>query len=229
MVAILAGATAVGVAVFFGSRLVAQQPQQPPQYQQPPAAAPMRTRIALVNLPHVIKSYTKYQAFEHEWQEQYKDFDKKFEGKRSLMGQYQTELQKPNLDQPTREKYEGYVRQLQREMQDMGEEAKKQLGKKRDEQAVIIYKEIEEAVQAFARSNDIELVLHFNDAIVPADLYSPMNVQRKLQIGACMPMYHHPQMDITAQVISMLNQHYASMSNQGQVQPAAATAPQPNR
>src|SRR5262249_3804508 len=112
-------------------------------------------------------------------------------------------------------------------MQDMGEEAKKLLSKKRDEQAVIIYKEIEEAVQHYARANDFELVLHFNDAIVPADMYSPMNVQRKLQIGACMPMYHHPQMDITAAVISMLNQDYAATSNQpGQVQPASATAPQ---
>jgi Skp family chaperone for outer membrane proteins len=214
----------VGVAAFVGSHLVAQQPQQQP------TAAPLRTRIALVNLPHVIKSYSKYQAFEHEWQEQYKLFDKNYESKRSLLVQYQQELQKPGLDQPTREKYEGYVRQLQREMQDMGEDAKKQLSKKRDEQAVIIYKEIEEAVQHYARANDFELVLHFNDAIVPADMYSPMNVQRKLQIGACMPMYHHPQMDITASVISMLNQHYAATSNAGQVQPASATAPpQPGR
>jgi len=220
-VALLAGATAVGVAVFFGSRLVAQQP----------ATTPLRTRIAVINLPHVIKSYTKYQAFEHEWQETYKLFDKNYEGKRNLLTQYQNEMQK-QTDPATREKWEAAIRQLQREMQDMGEDAKKQLSKKRDDQAVIIYKEIEEAVQVYARSQDMDLVLHYNDAIVPQDLYSPPNIQRKLQIGALFPMYHNPQMDITTPVITMLNQRYAAMSNQPQqVQPASATAPpqQPQR
>jgi Skp family chaperone for outer membrane proteins len=217
----------VGVAAFVGGRLPAQQPQQ---YQQPaaaPAASPLRTKIGLLNLSHVIKSYTKYQAFEREWQETLKGYDKTIEGKRSTMVAYQKELEK-QLDQATRDKYEGYVRQLQREMQDVSEDAKKQLSKKRDEQAIIIYKEIEHAVQVYARAQDIDLVLHFNDAIVPQDLYSPVNIQRKLQIGACMPMYSNPQMDITQAIITMLNSQYASSANAGQqVQPAAATAPAP--
>jgi Skp family chaperone for outer membrane proteins len=211
---------AVGVAAFFGGRLPAQQPQQQP------TAAPLRTRIGLLNLSHVIKSYAKYQAFEREWQEALKGYDKTIENKRNLMTGWQKQLEK-EVDPAKRDQYEGYVRQLQREMQDVGEDAKKQLGKKRDEQAVIIYKEIEQAVQVYARAQDLELVLHFNDAIVPQDLHSPMNVQRKLQIGACMPMYSHPQMDITQAVITMLNDQYARVANTGQVQPASATAPAP--
>ena len=50
--------------------------------------------------------------------------------------------------------------------------------------------------------------MHFNDAIDAADIYNPMNVQRKLQIGATFPMYAAPGMDITNQVIEMLNTHY---------------------
>src|SRR5262249_29102370 len=183
------------------------------QQGQPPAAQPPKTRIALVNLPHVIKSYQKYQTFEREWQETYKTFDKQYESKRVLLQQWQAEAQK-TPEGPNRRKPEAQGRLLQREMQDMGEDAKKQLGKKRDDQAVIIYKEIEEAVQVYARARDIDLVLHFNDNIVPADMYNPMNVQRKLQLGACFPMYHAPGMDITEYVIQMLNQRYQTMMNQ---------------
>jgi Skp family chaperone for outer membrane proteins len=207
----------LGVVVVLGSRLWAQQGGQPAPVQPP------KTRIALVNLPHVIKSYQKYQTFEREWQETYKTFDKQYESKRVLLQQWQAEAAK-TPEGAAREKAEANVRQLQREMQDMGEEAKKQLGKKRDDQAVIIYKEIEEAVQVYARARDIDLVLHFNDNIVPADMYSPMNVQRKLQLGACFPMYHAPGMDITEYIVQMLNQRYQTMMNQpapGGAAPAA--------
>src|ERR1051326_6578321 len=48
---------------------------------------------------------------------------------------------------------------------------RKVLGKMQDDMSVQIYKEIEEAVTYYARANDLELVLHFNDATAPADLY----------------------------------------------------------
>jgi hypothetical protein len=50
------------------------------------------------------------------------------------------------------------------------------------------------------------MVMHFNDAVASVDLYQPGNVQRKLQTGACMPMYVAPGMDITNTISAMLNQ-----------------------
>lgn len=221
-VGILTGALALGVAVFVGSRLLAQN--------NAPASAQPRTRVALVNLPQVIKTYQKYQAFEREWQEAYKMFDKQYEGKRALLASYSAQMQKAT-DQAQREKLEKDSRALQHEMQEMGEDAKKQLGKKRDDQAVIIYKEIEEAVAAFAKANDIEMVMHFSDNIVPAEIYNPANIQRKLAMGACFPMYNVPNMDITNYIVQMLNQRYAQSATApagGQpVQPAAYGQPKP--
>jgi Skp family chaperone for outer membrane proteins len=217
-VAILAGAAALGLAVFLGSRLVAQQPA--PQQ-------PLRTRVGLVNLPHVIKSYNKYLAFEREWNEQYKQFEKQFESKRALLEQYQQQLTKSTTD-AERTKWETEGKKIQREMQDQGEEAKKVLSKKRDDQAVIIYKEIEEAVAAFARANDLELVLTYNDAVASADLNSAGNIQRKLQMGALFPMYHSPNMEITNWIIKMLNDRFGQQAGQpaaNGVVPAAAQAP----
>jgi Skp family chaperone for outer membrane proteins len=224
-VAILAGAAALGLAVFLGSRLVAQQPAQ----QQP-----LRTRVGLVNLPHVIKSYNKYLAFEREWNEQYKQFEKQFESKRALLEQYQQQAAKAAANEAEKNKWETAFRTTQREMQDQGEDAKKVLSKKRDDQAVIIYKEIEEAVAAFARANDLELVLTYNDAVASADLNSAGNIQRKLQMGALFPMYHSPNMEITNWIIKMLNDRFGAQAGQPAGQPAAngvvpAAAPAPGR
>jgi Skp family chaperone for outer membrane proteins len=210
---ILAGAAALGGAVFVNSRLTAQQPQAA-------APQPLRTRVGLVNLPHIIKSYLKYQAFEREWQNEYQGFEKLYESKRNLLESMQKEMAK-QPDQAGRDRIENQAKGIQREMQDMGESAKRTLSKKRDDQAVIIYKEIEAAVQAFARANDLELVMHYNEAITPADMYNPVNVQRKLQLGALFPMYTANGMDITQWIIQMLNTSY----NQNANAPAPGGAP----
>jgi hypothetical protein len=60
------------------------------------------------------------------------------------------------------------------------------------------------------------MVMHYNDAVVPADLYNSVNIERKLQTGACMPMYLAPGMNITDTISAMLNQRLG---------PAPAPAP----
>ena len=62
--------------------------------------------------------------------------------------------------------------------------------------------------QRYAASQGIELVLHFNDAdekTQPAEFWSPANVARKMQAGACMPLYITQGMDISEALVGMLN------------------------
>jgi Skp family chaperone for outer membrane proteins len=123
-------------------------------------------------------------------------------------------------DDPKAEQIKAELRGIDREVQDLGDAAKKYLTKMQDDMAVQIYREVNEAVTAYARANDIELVMHYNDAITPQDMYNPANVQRKLQFGGCFPMYYTPGMNITDTVIAMLNQHLRSMQTQtGNTQP----------
>lgn len=233
-VGILTGVAALGAMALGQVSAHAQVPPQQPIQQTTatmPANAPvamqqpLRTRVAMVNLAHVVKNYQKFQNLQREFEETYKTFDKQLESKRQLLVQYQAEAQKVQADTAAREQWERKMRDLQREMQDMGEEAKKQLSKKQGDQVVIIYKEIEEAVQVYARSKDIELVLHYND-MQPSDLYSPMNVSRKLGLGAAFPIYAAPGMDITNDITTMLNTRYQRMM---QAAGAAAAPTQPQR
>jgi len=205
----------LGLTTYLGSHLRAQN-QQPHagQVQQTLAtapAAPLRTRIAVINLQQVIKQYQKWANFETSYKNLYGQYNAEFERKKAVGMDLKTQLDKA-ADDPTREKIQLQIKDLERKVQDLGEDAKKQLGKMRDDQAQQIYLEVEQAVQAYARANDIEMVLHFNDAVAQADYYHPLNVQRKLQTGACMPMYVAPGMDITNTISAMLNQRLGATS-----------------
>jgi Skp family chaperone for outer membrane proteins len=204
---ILAGIVA---AIGITSYLHAQQQQYggQNQVQQTGAAtmvAPLKTRVAVINLQSVIKQYQKWKDFEAEYKKMYDYYNQQFEAKKTQAQNLKATLDKTADDQQ-REAIQRQMRDLDREVQDMGETAKKQLGKMRDDQASLIYQEVEMAVQAYARANDIEMVLHFNDAITKQDLYNPINVQSKLQSRSLFPMYVADGMNITDTIAAMLNQ-----------------------
>ena len=204
----------LGATAYVGSQLRAQNQTQPGQIQQAVAtapAAPLRTRIAVINLQQVIKQYRKWNDFEANYKNLYGQYNAEFERKKAIGIDLKSQLDKAT-DDPTREKIQQQLRDLDRQVQDLGEAAKKQLGKMRDEQAVQIYREVEEAVQRYARANDIEMVLHYSDAVATADLYHPANVQRKIQTMQCLPMYIAPGMDISNTVAAMLNQNLGAPS-----------------
>jgi Skp family chaperone for outer membrane proteins len=208
---LVAGVAAIGFAGYlhaYGQQQVPQQYGNQNQIQQTGATntvAPLRTRIAVINLQRVIKQYQKCNAFELEYKEKYDAFNRQFEAKRTEAANLKTQLEKAvNDDQ--REAIQRQMRALDREVQDMGEYAKKELSRLRDGQASQIYREVEMAVQAYARANDLEMVMHFNDVVTKEDAYNPMNLQGKLQTRSLFPMYVADGMDITDTIANMLNQ-----------------------
>ena len=114
------------------------------------------------------------------------------------------------------------MKQKTLELQLKEEEAKKELIKMNGEAAVTIYKEVEDAVNLYARSNNLELVMFYNDAVTAEDYYHPANLQRKLtQPAAVMPLFVAPGMDISNAIVTNLNAKYAPSA----AAPAAPAAP----
>jgi hypothetical protein len=56
------------------------------------------------------------------------------------------------------------------------------------------------------------MVLSYNDATTSQEYWSPMNIMRKLQQGACTPLYFTRGMDISADVVTALNQAYGRVA-----------------
>src|SRR5437588_10344871 len=88
----------VGLTVYLGSQLRAQN-QQPPtgRVQQAVAtapAAPLRTRIAVINLQQAIKQYRKWTDFEQSYKNLYSQYNAEFERKKALGLDLKNQLEK---------------------------------------------------------------------------------------------------------------------------------------
>jgi Skp family chaperone for outer membrane proteins len=105
----------------------------------------------------------------------------------------------------TRDKLERDIRVARRLLEDDQEEARRKLTKLTDEQTIALYKRVREAATRYARANDLELVLHYNDATAPADLDIPANIHRKMQAPGCTPLYAAPGIDISKEIVAVLN------------------------
>jgi Skp family chaperone for outer membrane proteins len=172
------------------------------------SAAPTGTRIAIMNLTYVINKYVKYQHFKEEMKVAIEPFQKKHE---SLQQQLQ-ELQKQAAALPRGQSDQGAemerkAREIQHQMEDNKTEIQLQLGKRNDEEMKIIYRDIYGAVQGYATSHGLDLVLHYNDAITQEDFMSAQNIARKLNTGALMPLFYpnSSNLDISQDIVKLLN------------------------
>ena len=201
-VALLAGATALGLAVYLGSRLGAQSPAAPAQ-------APAQTRIAVVNMVHVITNYHKFKTFQDELGNLAKPYKKREGDLQTNLKAWQAELEKPGATAQQRDKAEVEIKERKRQIEDNATEAKKILAKRNDEQFVILYREVEDAIKKYAASNGFHMVMQFNEPPNASDLYNVKNIYRKLEgstaTGCCAPVYVAAGLDITTGVLANLN------------------------
>jgi Skp family chaperone for outer membrane proteins len=205
-----AGVLAIGLAGYLGSQLRAQQPTAAGTAQ--PTAAEPRTRVALLNLAYVIKNYTKWKTFQDEIKGDFKNFDARVQAKQKIM---EETGKRPATTPEQQDAVKAEITKLKREVEDINNEAKMVLGKKSDEQMVILYREIQDAAQRYAMAHNFELVLHYTEATTQADYYSAANIARKLQAGGLVPLYQVPGLDISREVVMALNAAYARQAPQG--------------
>ncbi len=218
-VAWAAGVLAIGLAGYFGSRGWAQQaaPAAPAR----PAAEP-RTRVALLNMHYVIKNYEKWKSFQNELKGDYKVYEERLKANRAKQEMLVAQAKDPKATPEQQESAAKQVKQLQREAEDLSNEGKATIGKKQGDQLVIVFKEVQDAAMRYALAHNFEMVLHYSDALTATDYYNAGNIMHKLD-GALLPLYYQPDLDISLQVVTMLNSHY-----QGQTTQTAPSAARPS-
>ncbi len=164
------------------------------------------TRIALINLTYVIKSYDKYKHF----REDIKKACAPLEAAQKELSKEAEELQKqvtPNNSQERKAQIEHKLKVIQRNVEDTQAEAKRVLGKKSDEMMKNIYMDVMEAAARYAVAHNLDLVLQYNDETNEQDLLSPMSIARKIQTGGLRPLYAAPGMDISMELVKILNEN----------------------
>jgi Skp family chaperone for outer membrane proteins len=201
---LVAGLATLGVAFYLGSRLWAQAPAAPQAAQAPP-----QTRVALINTLQVIKNYHKFKTFDDEMRRLAKPFEDNDKRLRDNLIEWQKAINNPQISTTDRDKAEKEIKDRKRQIEDNALEAKKVLGTRYDDQFKQLYIEVEDAVKRYAAQNGFHIVLQCDERILPHELHSAANIQRKLQgsasTGACVPIYVAPGLDITQQVVGVLN------------------------
>jgi Skp family chaperone for outer membrane proteins len=213
-VVITAGVAALAVGIYLGSRLWAQQATDAPVPKHP------ETRVAIVNLSYIIKNYEKATQYDQEFKTVLQKYDTELQG---LNGRLEVDKKKfadPATPSTEKEKLQADAKQLERTIQDRKEEINKELKKKREEQIVILYRDVEQYVNILAKSKGIDLVMHYND--VPAgqpEMYSAPNIARKMTADACLPVYVAQGIDLSQEVKDGLNWNYKRASQASAVPP----------
>ncbi|HTK75290.1 MAG TPA: OmpH family outer membrane protein [Gemmataceae bacterium] len=225
-----AGLTVLGGFVVWAGWAAAQQPQTPIRQTSgttttntaaaPASAQRPGTAVAVVNMNSVLKNYQKAQQLNTQIKNKVQFFSNKMTEKRNEVQKLQAELTKPTLAPQQKDQYEKDILRLQRELQDLDAQARKEIGKEQGDIAVQIFKEIEGVVQAVAAANGFDLVLSFPDSSSnqPDEMYSQDNVVRKMASQAAIPLFYKPHIDLTSAVVQTLNTRYP---------PAAATPTPP--
>lgn len=204
-------AVVLGGLAWMGGRLTAQSGV---------AGADSRSRVALLNLSHVLKNYQKAVVLNNELKDLAAPFQQRAKAKAT---QYEALAKEAQTKPDQREQYEKQARQLKRELEDLSNETQQVMAKRQDDALVLIYKEVQDATQRVAMSQGFDMVLSYNDATTSQEYWSPMNIMRKLQQGACTPLYFTRGMDISADVVTALNQAYGRIAPA----PGAGAAPAP--
>jgi Skp family chaperone for outer membrane proteins len=211
LIYIATGALALSLGVYVTSMLWAQGPAQPPTQNVP-------TRIGILNMTYVIKSYQKIEAYTAEMKDQMKRCDDAIKAKTAEIEVRGKQAQDASLTQAQREACAKEVTKLTRELEDMKADMKKNVQGKTDEQMVTIYREIQEAASRYALGHNLDMVMTYIDAVKEEDYFNPMNVMAKIQQRAFMPIYFDKSMDVSKPVVDMLNQNYKG----AQVTPTSA-------
>ena len=88
-------------ALIFCLAASAQQGGQPQQGYQ--AAPTPKTKVAILNLQHVVKSYDKWRQFEEEYKQNYKKYDARFEQIKTQGLELKNRLSKLTAESPEAE------------------------------------------------------------------------------------------------------------------------------
>src|SRR5262249_50879236 len=111
----------------------------------------------------------------------------------------------PETTEARRAAIEKEKKALQREAEGWKAKFQEALAKMQEKQMQVLYGDVQAAARRYAQAHDLDLVLHYNDAVDARDYWSGANLARKMQAGALMPLYAAPGMDISKEVIAALN------------------------
>lgn len=217
----IVGLGALALGIYVGGVVWMQLPAEA----APTSSVAARTRVALVNLEEVFKNYRKFQVFKDQFKARADGYEQTLKQKQQRMEALQNEYKKPETSQQRKEQIESEARSIKLEMEDVRQKAQKDLLKFNQDQVSILYREVDAVVREYAGSNGIDLIFRYSEDWNQETYNNPENIVRRLGTHHFWPMYYDKSLDITAQVVQILNSRYQGTA----ATPAPSSGVQPTQ
>lgn len=207
-VVLVAGIAALAVGLYVGSRVGVGATDTP-------AAAPAgQTRVAVMNMARVAQEYEKTAVLRKAIETDTADYEKQLKDIQAKMQKFNPMPTDPKLAEDAQKQ----LLALKHQGEDITAERNRIITEKSTQGEKTIYKDIKAAVEVFAHSRNIDLVLFYNDVTDPAIEYSPQALQKRI-VTSGMPIYTSQGTDISAEVTHVLNWNFKNNAGKGSGQP----------
>ena len=180
----------------------AQAPVQPAvrPMAQPAASASPATHVAVIDVGYIFKNHARFKQAMDKMKDEVLQAENVLKAERDRINGLMEQLKGFNVGTPEYKKLEAEVAKAQGDFSVNAQLQKKDFMDREAKVYLQVYNEIERAVSQFARDNGIAVVLRFDGDPVDA-------TDRNRILGSITKpiVYHDPQIDITADVLRMLN------------------------
>lgn len=174
-----------------------------------PAPQMQGTKVAVVNIGLVFNQYRRALAFKLELEETLKRPKADAKVLMDEMEKYVKEIREtPNMSKTARDQREDLIYKNEQKLKDMNREIQRLLGKKSEDNLVILWKEVNMGIEAVSKHLGFQIVLGYGDPMDKDLLNLFPNVNRKMQAmdaGGAVPLYVHGSVDLSQAVADTLN------------------------
>jgi Skp family chaperone for outer membrane proteins len=179
---------------------------------QAPNAAPdgakPQTKLAVLNLSYVVKNCKKWKQYEEEYKTKCNAVDDEIKRIKAAVDLKSQQASKA-MDKDSRKALRIEANDLLNRMSKRVEEAKNQLAVLEKDRLAKVYIDIRSASEGYAKANGIELVMQCWDGKTD-QVNDEAIIAIKCEQKSLYPLYVAPGMDISKEIVAMLNEEKAS-------------------
>lgn len=196
---VVGAALALAVTGCFVANLMAQA--------QVGGAGAAQFKVGVVNIDAVFAKYGKATIYKKELDDTIAPFKGEAEKLKKQINDIVEYFKSAGADKSKKDAYDKVIVENRRKLEDLDRDVRKLIGKKQEDQLIVLYKDVVGATKAYAEANGITLVFGYGEPFEGTDLYSFLNISRKMQgmgLGV-VPIWYHGSLDVTDPIIQTLN------------------------
>jgi Skp family chaperone for outer membrane proteins len=178
------------------------------QTNQPRPQPPGTTRVAVVNIAHVFNGYSRAMYHRGALTKKIADMETRWSKLRDEMTAWQKALDKLDATDEQVQKLRDAIAKNQKE----ADEVKT---KSQEERMVVLWNDVQGAINTYAAEHKIDLVLGYGEPLEKTMIDSFPNVRRKMEAmdtGGVVPLFVRQGVDISHEVVVRLNNKTNSKS-----------------